>query len=810
MLALEKREKANLRRVREVWRIRGIVQGVGFRPTVWRVANNLGLAGEVWNDAAGVIAVVEGEELNVVAFPEKLQETIAKEAPLAHIHAIESLGFEVPTEACDFKITESQTGDVSTSVPPDAAMCSVCAREMFDPANRRWRYAFTNCTHCGPRFTITRRIPYDRASTSMAKFPMCADCQAEYDNPADRRFHAQPNACPVCGPQLAAVDANGSALPGDPIAAILEVILQGGIVALKGIGGFHLVCDARNNRTVEALRRRKGRREKAFALMCANVATARQLVDLSIAGEAALLSPAAPIVLAPKQRIKSAFSVAPSVAPDYAEWGVMLPYAPVHQLLFHEFLGRPAGGIPEVPVALLLVMTSANPGGEPLVSSNAEAFRRLSGIADAFLLHNRDIVERCDDSVVRDYGDEVRVVRCARGFTPEAFSFLPVLSGYANSSLLAVGAQQKNTITVTCGDRAYPSGHIGNLGNPETARAAEHVAHHFLELLAVKPSLIACDLHPDFASTRYAEALARAHQIPIVRVQHHHAHVAAVLAEYGMLECPAWGLVLDGMGLGTDGVAWGGELLFVKPDGTFERHGHLQEMLLPGGDRAAKEPRRMGASIAQAVGRAEVISRFWPKLPAGMTELLTHPALCTRTTSLGRLFDAAAAILGLVEVMRDEAYAATMLESVAFPYTGRVIDPGFVIRKSMEKASDVLREVFVLDFSPLMRHLIDCRIRADFCVGQCAADFEFTVAEGLLKWTEAAMARLAPQDTAHQTELVCLAGGCLLNRVLAHRLSEGLMAQGRTVLLPKYLPPGDGAVSFGQAAVASQRCLVET
>lgn len=781
-------------RVRESHRIRGLVQGVGFRPTVWRTARRLGLGGCVWNDAEGVVAVVEGEESAVAAFPEALRGDVAREAPLARIDEFFSLGLSAPEGTEDFTIAESRDGVAHTMVTPDAATCPECMRDMFDPENRRWRYAFTNCTHCGPRFTITLSIPYDRAQTAMRDFAMCRECQAEYDDPADRRFHAQPNACPVCGPQLLATNAAGGLLPGDPVRAALEEILAGRIVAVKGLGGFHLVCDAGNEEAVARLRARKGRSEKALAVMVANESSARRVTRLSPAGLRALRSVARPIVLAPRAKgiVEAAeaakdgeplIRIAPSVAPGFTELGVMIPYAPVQLLLFHEFLGRPAGGIPDAPVPLALVMTSANPGGEPLVTDNVEALRRLGGIADAFLMNNRDIVARCDDSVVRDFGDCVRMVRRARGFTPLA---LPVPEG---PDVIAFGPLMKNTATVTRGAEAFLTEHIGDVENESTERALIHSTNHFLDILEVEPEAVACDLHPDFPTTRLAEMFAMRRGIPLERVQHHHAHVAAVQWERGLSDRTVWGIALDGVGLGADGAAWGGELLLVHPDGEFERRGHLAELALPGMDRAAREPRRMGAAAAVAAGRGDAIERLWPAFEGQpIRELIASPRLSGRTTSLGRLFDAAAAVLGLVEVMRDEAHAATMLESAGSGFEGRVVPGGWRIEG---------REGEILSFAPLMAHLIDARLSEGFCAGRCAADFEATVTQGIALWADGLM--------GGSKDPVCLAGGCFLNRMLATRIPQILAERGRRALLPEALPPGDGAVSFGEAAVLRAR-----
>lgn len=767
-------------RVRESFRIRGLVQGVGFRPTVWNTARRLKLAGDVYNDSEGVVVNVEGEEASVASFARELRRDVARDAPLARIDALVSLGFSAPTGATDFEITASREGAARTTVTPDAATCAKCASEIFTKTNRRWRYAFTNCTHCGPRHTITRHIPYDRAQTSMAVFPMCPVCRAEYENPADRRFHAQPNACPVCGPKLTLTDNKGNVITGDAIAGTLKVILTGGIAAVKGLGGFHLVCDARNSRAVTRLRERKGRSEKPLAVMCANTESASELVRLSAAGVKALTSFARPIVLAPKTEAADRL-LAPGVAGGFSEVGVMLPYTPVHLLLFHEYLGQPETDLAfeNRTVDLTLVMTSANPGGEPLVTGNEEAYGRLMGIADVFLLHNRDIVVRCDDSVVRDTKNGIQTVRRARGYTPLALPF----PADAADSILATGPFLKNTACITRGKEAFVTEHIGDTDNESTCRALAGSVKHFLNILEVSPGAVACDLHPDFYSTHLAEDYAQRLGIPLIPVQHHHAHAAAVMGEHGVTN-DAWALVADGVGYGTDGTAWGGELLHVHTNGTFDRIGHLETMALPGFDKAAREPRRMGAVMCLKAGRSEVIETLWPAFTGQpVRELIKSPRLSGRTTSLGRLFDAAAAVLGLVEVMHDEAYAAMRLESEAVNAQGRVQPHGWTVSDDN-----------VLSFTPLFAELIDRHLAGDN-TGQCAADFEATVAAGLSDW----VSRVVPAG-----ETVCLAGGSFLNRVLAESVPRRLREHGLTVYMPQSLPPGDGAVSYGEALVAAQ------
>src|SRR5574343_478178 len=545
-------------------RIRGLVQGVGFRPYVWRLANELGLTGWVRNDGAGVLAAVAGEKLA------QFVTRLPLEAPrLARIDAIEDEPAEVSDEG--FAILDSEAGDVHTAIGPDAAICTECIPDIFDPDSRRWRYAFTTCTHCGPRYTVSQRIPYDRAQTSLAAFPLCAPCATEYTTPADRRFHAETTCCPDCGPHLSLLDANGQALPGDPIAETPRLLRAGPIFAIMGLNAASLADFARIG-----------------------------------AGEQALLhSVAAPIVLSPKGD-----SELRGIAPGLAWLGVMLPATPLHLLLWHEAAGRPAGTDWLAEASdLLLVMTSANPHGEPLVIANGEALERLAGIADAFLLHDRDIVIRCDDSVVRATPAGPAFIRRARGYVP-----VPIQLADAGPIVLALGGSLKNTACVMKGREAFLSQHVGGLDNAAAIGFLEETVEHLLAILDVKPEIVAHDLHPDFPSTHLAVHLAERFHVPAQAVGHHAAKLAAIAAEHGV-DAPLVGLALDGVGLGPDGGAWGGELL--RLDGTdCARLGHLRPLRLPGGDRAAREPWRMAVAALHDAGLGghvdNWLARVWP------------------------------------------------------------------------------------------------------------------------------------------------------------------------------------------------------
>lgn len=771
------------------FRINGLVQGVGFRPTVYRIAVALNLRGYVFNDAAGVGVHLEGAPEAVALFPETL---IREKPPLARIDMIREE--EAALEHCEtFEIAESRAGGpVVTAITADAAACRACLEDVFTTTNRRFRYAFTNCTHCGPRFTITRSLPYDRPQTSMRIFPMCPECLREYEDPLDRRFHAQPNACPVCGPHLTLTDAGRHPIDGDPIRTAAKLLREGKILAVKGLGGFHLAVLADNADAVARLRRRKGRSEKPLAVMAANTASVSRFAQADEYAIERLASPGAPIVLLPKAPDAPLW---PGVADGLAEIGVMLAYTPLHALLLHALAGEPEGTAwLDQPVDPVLVMTSANPGGEPLVIDNDEAYRRLSTIADAFLTHNREILLRCDDSVVRMVDGQAAWVRRARGAVPESI-MLPADESAPEDpaklpSVLAYGPWMKETLCQTRGNEAFLSQHIGDLENRTVVDAMTEAAAHLARILAKEPDAFACDLHPDFPSTREAQARAEKLGLPLVRVAHHAAHVAAIAAEYGRTG-RVLGLALDGVGLGPDGTPWGGELLELTPTG-FRRRGHLAPLPLPGGDRAARECWRMGAALCDAAGRADVISRLFPEHPeaALVPKLAQHPKFSPKTTSLGRRYDAAAAVLGLATEQHDEAWAAMRLESEAAKAAAAGADlwwPG---------AWCVTPEG-MLDLTELDQNLIDGRL-AGTDPGVLANAWQKTLAAAIADWT----IRLVRGDDAGSS--VMLSGGCFINRALARDVRTGLARAGIEGLLPRKAPPGDGGVALGQAWIARQ------
>ena len=763
---------------RRAIRVHGLVQGVGFRPFAYRLAHDLGLTGWVCNDADGVSIEVQGAAAALAHFEQRL----AADAPgMARVAGVEAVARPCSETLAGFCILPSQPGRVTTAVAPDAATCDDCLAELFDPADRRYRHAFINCTQCGPRYTLTRQLPYDRAQTSMGRFTQCAACLREYTDPLHRRFHAEPNACPVCGPRLALVDAQGRAIAGDPVAAALALLRGGRIVAIKGLGGFHLACDARNATAVALLRERKQREEKPFAVMSANLASARQWVQAGIAEQALLQSGERPIVLMTlRDGLAEQFT---GVAPGLNRLGMMLPCTPIQYLLFHEAAGRPAGsGWLREAQDLLLVMTSANPGGEPLVITNEEALARLQGIADALLMHDRDIVARCDDSVLRIGATGApQFIRRARGFTPR-----PIKLPHVGPPVLATGAWLKNAICITRGDQAFLSPHVGDLDNAATCDALIEVAEHLCAVLDVEPQTVAHDLHPDFFSTRFALAYAAERGLPAHAVQHHHAHIAAIAAEHGV-DAPLLGLALDGIGLGDDGAAWGGELLRV--DGAeFERLGHLAPIAMPGGDAAAREPWRMAAAALHRIGRDTSIAGRFASQPAAdaVAQMLARDLRCPPTTSMGRWFDAAAALLRVRETSAYEGQAPMLLEALA---AAGVCGAGENERSELVR----IQADNTLDPTALITRLADERDAA-----RGAALFHHALADGLARWV------LRATDATGMRS-VALGGGCFLNALLTAHLVSRLTAAGVRVLEARQAPPNDGGIALGQAWVAMCR-----
>ena len=735
-------------------RVRGLVQGVGFRPHVWRLATRAELTGFALNDQDGVLIEVQGD---VDAFVDDL---VAEAPPLARIDGVESeLRPLVPGES-DFVIRASErSGSARTAITPDVATCEACLAELFDPANRRYLHPFITCTHCGPRFTVTRHLPYDRVTTSLNAFPLCEACAAEYADPADRRFHAETTCCPTCGPQLDIL-----------LEEIGARIRAGEIVALKGLGGFHLVCDARHEDAVERLRARKRRDGKPFAVMVANAETARRFAVLDDVSTRLLVSRERPVVIVPA---RGDASLAKDVSNGLQTVGLFLPYTPLHWLVFWDLLGRPAGlDWMSATTDLALVATSANVAGEPIVIDGADARSRLASIADAVVDHDRGIVTRADDSVIRVVAGAPAFVRRARGFTP-----VPIGLAHEVPCVVALGAQLKATVTVTRGRNAFVSQHVGDLDTPTAVAFLEETLHHMLSILEVEPVAIACDLHPDFPTSQLAHRLGP----PVIAVQHHHAHVAALAAEH-RIDGPLLGLSLDGFGLGSDGTAWGGELLCVDGE-DFERLGHLAPLPTPGGDRAAREPWRMAAAALHALGRAETIERRFADEPLARSvrNMLTLGIACAPTTSAGRLFDAATGLLGVSRRQAFEGEAAMRLEGLVREMT--VLAGGWRIDGS------------VLDFLPLLGRLAD-----GVAPAEGAALFHGTLISGLVEWAAAAASSLGQRRVA-------LSGGCFLNKVLTEGIVTGLAERGIEALVARAVPPNDGGLSLGQAFVAAEALM---
>jgi len=722
--------------------VRGAVQGVGFRPYVYGLAARYRLAGFVANDPHGVVIEVEGDRTSdfVAALPRE-------KPPLARIEQISIL--EIGAVADDgFRIRASEQGRVTTRIAADAATCPQCLAELFDPASRFHLYPFINCTHCGPRYTIAESLPYDRGRTAMKRFAMCESCARDYADPASRRFHAEAIACPACGPRLS-----------HGVDAIAAAVADGRIVAIKGLGGYQLVCDARDDAVVRRLRERKQRDQKPFAVMVAAAGTVGEIAEIDADASALIEAAPRPIVL-----LKSRGTLAPAIAPRLSRVGVMLPVAPLHHLLFRALEAahpRSDGG------SWAIVATSANPGGEPLVIDDDEALRRLAGIADLIVTHDRPIVTRADDSVVSLVAGAPQFIRRARGYIPE-----PIRLARQVAPVLAVGGALKSTVTVTRGDEAFVSQHIGDLDTAEGIRFFEETVRHLTATLDVDPVVVAHDLHPNIASTRFAEACGR----PLVAVQHHHAHAAAVTAEHG-LEGPSIALVLDGFGYGADGGNWGGELLLCE-GARCERIGHLAPLRMPGGDRAAREPWRMGAAMLDELQRrSEIPRRFAAQPNAGALAALLAQQDVPTTTSAGRLFDAAAALLGVCMVQSYEGEAAMKLESLV----GRcaMLDGGWAV------------EGGTLSLRPLFD-----RLAAGIDPVEGAELFHGTFAAACVDWiTRAAKDRNIVDVT--------LSGGCVLNAVLADALRRGCAAAGLRPWLPRRVPPNDGGLSLGQAWIAA-------
>jgi hydrogenase maturation protein HypF len=752
--------------------ITGAVQGVGFRPFVYRLARELGASGWIANDARGVVLEAEGDAAMLLRLLERVRSGAP---PRARLHAIREEWLE-PAGSERFEIVASdRTGARAAFVLPDIATCPACLREVRSPGDRRHGYAFTNCTDCGPRFSIIRALPYDRPNTTMAAFRMCAACRAEYDDPGDRRFHAQPNACPACGPRLALLEPDGApALPGADddavLAAAVAALAAGRIVAVKGLGGYHLMVDARSEAAVQRLRRRKGRPARPLAVMVPDLAAARRLCHVNAAAAALLASPEAPIVILRRRgRV-----LAPGIAPGNPTLGLMLPATPLHHVLLER------AGCP-------LVATSGNRSEEPICTGEAEASARLGGIADLILAHDRPIERHVDDSVAWVVAGGARLLRRARGYAP-----LPVMLAEPAPAILAVGAHLKNAVALASGRSVFLSQHIGDLETPEARAAGERVIDDFLAFYEVTPALVAHDLHPDYASTAWARRAAERSGAQLVPVQHHHAHLASCLAENGVTGS-ALGVIWDGTGDGGDGTIWGGEFL-VGDARDFRRAAHLLPFRLPGGEAAVHDPRRAAVALLDAACGGEADGFDLPPLrtlPAGAVRVFRQLVAAGRhapvTTSAGRLFDGIAALLGLRETVSFEGEAAMALEHAAAPGE-RGAYPVDVVRAAPAHGTPL-----ILDWRPLV-----LAVAGEAARGVAVPTIAARVHNGLAA-AIVAVARGVGEPR------VALSGGCFQNRLLLTRTVRLLRRAGFEVLLHGQVPPNDGGIALGQVAVAAAR-----
>jgi hydrogenase maturation protein HypF len=804
---------SELAEVRRRIEVSGIVQGVGFRPYVYRLATSRHLQGTIRNTSAGVTIEIQGAAETVRDFVERLT---VEAPPLARITSftVNEIPCTAPHNAIvgagsgnKFCIVHSHEGDeVRTLISPDVAICPDCLREMFDANDRRYRYPFINCTNCGPRFTIIRDIPYDRPSTSMAPFPMCADCLAEYENPLDRRFHAQPNACWECGPRVELWDKSGQNIQcDDPVVEAVGALRKGLVVAVKGLGGFHLAVDALNVAAVALLRERKHRVEKPFAVMVPDLRGAAEICELNDAARAALESIQRPIVLLPKvaRRQNSSTMIPDEVAPFNRYLGIFLPYTPLHYLLLAE------GGFKA------LVMTSGNLSEEPIAIDNMEAVHRLKSLADYFLVHNRDILLRCDDSVVRVTDGITRQLRRSRGFVPVPVFLREDRIGKDLPSVLAVGGELKNTICLTKGSHAFLSQHVGDLENVESYNFFHEAIEHLERILEIRPQIIAYDLHPDYFSTKWAIEQEGA-AVAVIGVQHHHAHIASCMAE-NHIEGRVIGFALDGTGYGTDGNIWGGEVL-VAGFTDFERAAHFEYIPLPGGAAAIREPWRMAVSyLAHHFGRDCLESksaRFdipfvreldQPKKRSKVNLLLRmmeQGVNSPLTSSCGRLFDAVAALIGIRQQVNYEAQAAIELEMAMAADTvlsAPESDIGYPMELVAERSPEQVTEVehWIIGTRPMFEALLEDLVRS-VPTATISRRFHNGLVETFLQ-----VATLLRKKTA--LNRVCLSGGTFHNVYLSQRLEAKLSEAGFEVFTQKEVPSGDGGLSLGQALVAAAK-----
>ncbi len=747
----------------------GTVQGVGFRPFVYRLAQTHTIFGTILNNEEGVVIEAEGTESALTDFIKMLQ---SDPPPLARITSLHTKNIPTIKGFTDFSILHSLAKKTTSAIiPADISTCNDCLCDISDPENRRFAYPFTNCTNCGPRFSIVKSIPYDRCGTSMKSFPLCDLCRKEYEDPDNRRFHAQPNACPVCGPQLTFHDAAGKQFSsGSPLEATNRELSQGHIVAMRGLGGFHLVVDAVSDKAVNRLRKRKGRKSKPLAVMAADLVTASSFCHISKAAERLLSGPEHPIVLLPRKEN----CLAASLTPGINEIGVMLPYTPLHHLLFRE------KNCPQT-----LVMTSGNRSSMPIFTGNQEAVTGLSGIADCFLLHNREIVTRVDDSVVRTDGQNVRILRRARGYVPSATPLTHKLP-----PLLACGGGLKSTFCLTRDKEAFLSQHIGDLFNLESLDFYKESIYHAKRLLQISPEAVVCDLHPDYLSSRFAKESG----LPLYKVQHHHAHAAAVLAEHGIDE-KVLALVLDGTGLGDDNTSWGGEVLEADFYG-FKRLGSLSPMLLPGGDAAAEAPWRMGVSLlhgSRQKWQSTGLSAIEANKQQIIRQMLEQNFNCPVTSSCGRFFDGIAALLGICLEADYEGQAAMEMEALAREEKGTRSLPGLLNSCNCQVKTKNAGQRLLLQQGDLLQRVLTLQnagktaaaISLDFHL--CLTRYFFTLLKEISRKTGI-------------TKCV-LTGGCMQNTMLLEGLFILLEEEGFTVFTGQNIPVNDGGIALGQAVI---------
>ncbi len=760
----------------------GLVQGVGFRPFIYHLATKFSLTGFVQNDTNGVFIDVEGHHESLKAF---LDYLIKSPPPHVIIEDICHRTFP-PKGYKDFSIGESVVRDgKATIISADISPCQDCLKELFDPNDRRYRYPFINCTCCGPRFTIIKDTPYDRKNTTMSGFTMCQGCSREYHDPTNRRFHAQPNACPVCGPKLALYNNEGiKNHTGDPLSTLCSILKEGEIVAVKGLGGYHLACDAMNNDAVSLLRKRKNRDDKPFAVMIKDVETVRQFCYVNGKEELLLISAEKPVVLLRKT---SSCPLSTKIAPENKYLGVLLPYTPLHYLLLNES-------------GLSLVMTSGNISDEPIVFSDTEAFERLKGIAGYFLTHDREITMRCDDSVVRVNEDKETIIRRSRGYAP-----FPLRLQYSFARpILACGAFLKNTFCLAKDNHAFLSHHIGDLENSETLNSFETAIEHYKRLFSLEPQVIAYDLHPEYLSTKYA--LAQNNSLLKTGIQHHHAHIAGCIAEHGIRH-KVIGVAFDGLGYGDDGNFWGGEFLIADLSG-YERAGHLDYVPMPGGEQAIKEPWRMAVSYLYHIYGDNIpvfpqtgISLSEAKTDYGsdhtklkiLLKMLSHRINSPLTSSMGRLFDGVASILGLQHSITYEGQAAIKLEFIADERTTDFYPCEIDISGGMRRTVPL----HIIHWKQIIEHIVK-DVKSGFPHSVISARFHNTIVNMAVRVC------IILRDNTGLNEVV-LSGGVFQNNFLLNRLINRLTSYGFTVYFPQKIPCNDGGISLGQAVVAGER-----